>query len=167
LRRSVRPHPHASEQVVSLITWRTQAWERRLSLRVDSHSQRSCCFHAGTFVARDNKLAISVQTPFLRFRQCGSCRPQVISFCGRVGRIQLRGLADGGGRWKGKTVEATVAREERMGKARRRLGTCKCAAWSQLAGCILCIWKRARLATGHAALRAYTPRGRESMRHTL
>ncbi len=27
-----------------------------------------------------------------------SCRPHVISFCGRVGRIQLRGLADGGGR---------------------------------------------------------------------
>ncbi len=46
----------------------------------------------------------------------------------------------------------------------RRLGTCKCAAWAQRAGCILCIWTRARLAAGHAALRAYTPRGRESTR---
>ena len=44
------------------------------------------------------------------------------------------------------------------------LGTCKCAAWTQRAGCILCIWTRARLAAGHAALRAYTPRGRESTR---
>ena len=67
LRRGVRPHPHASEPVVSLITWRPQAWERRKSLRVDDHSQRSRCFHAGTLVARDNKLAISVQTHFFDF----------------------------------------------------------------------------------------------------
>ena len=46
----------------------------------------------------------------------------------------------------------------------QRLGACKCAAWAQRAGCILCIWTRARLAAGHAALRAYTPRGRESTR---
>ena len=30
----------------------------------------------------------------------------------------------------------------------RWLGTCKCAAWAQRAGCILCIWTRARLAVG-------------------
>ena len=36
----------------------------------------------------------------------------------------------------------------------RRLGTCKCAAWAQHAGCILCIWTRARFGAGHAALRA-------------
>ena len=47
----------------------------------------------------------------------------------------------------------------------RRLGTCKCAAWAQRAGCILCTWTRARLAAGHANLRAYTPRGRGSTRH--
>ena len=74
MRRSVRPHPHASEPVVSLITWRPQAWERRLSLRFDDSSQRSRCFHAGTFVARDNRLEISVQTHFFRYQQCGSCR---------------------------------------------------------------------------------------------
>ena len=107
--RSEASSLHASEPVVSLITWRPQAWERRLSLRVDSRSQRKRCSNAGTFVARDNKLAISVQTPFLRFRQCGSCRPQVISFCGRVGRIQLRGLAKGGGRRRRQTLRATDA----------------------------------------------------------
>ena len=47
----------------------------------------------------------------------------------------------------------------------RRLGTCKCAAWAQRAGCILCTWTRARLAAGHAHLCAYTPRGRGSTRH--
>ena len=47
----------------------------------------------------------------------------------------------------------------------RRLGTCKCAAWAQRAGCILCTWTWARLAAGHANLRAYTPRGRGSTRH--
>ena len=46
----------------------------------------------------------------------------------------------------------------------RRLGTCKCAAWAQRAGCILCTWTRARLDAGHANLRAYTPRGREATR---
>ena len=43
-----------------------------------------------------------------------SCRPQVD--CVSWMRIQLRGLADGGGRRKRKTVEATVAREERAGR---------------------------------------------------
>jgi len=38
------------------------------------------------------------------------------AFRGCAERIQLRGLADGGGRWKRKTVEATVAREERAGR---------------------------------------------------
>jgi len=39
--RSEASSLHASEPVVSLITWRPQAWERRLSLRVDSRSQGS------------------------------------------------------------------------------------------------------------------------------
>ena len=47
----------------------------------------------------------------------------------------------------------------------RGFGTCKCAAWAQRAGCILCTWTRARLAAGHANLRAYTPRSRGSTRH--
>ena len=64
MRRCVRPHPHASEPVVSLITWRPQAWERRLSLWVDDRSQGGRCFNAGTSVARDNRLATSVQTHF-------------------------------------------------------------------------------------------------------
>ena len=86
------------------------------SVKEDTLSRR------GTFVARDNKLAISVQTPLLRFRQCVSCRPQVISFCGRVGRIQLRGLAKGGGRWRRRTSRASVARGERAGCAEQRTG---------------------------------------------
>jgi len=45
-----------------------------VSLRVDCSSQRSSCFNAGTSVARDNRPAISVQTHFFRYRQCGSCR---------------------------------------------------------------------------------------------
>ena len=35
-----------------------------MSLRVDDRSQRSSCFYAGTSVARDNRLATSVQTHF-------------------------------------------------------------------------------------------------------
>jgi hypothetical protein len=106
LRRCVRPHPHASEPVVSLITWRTQSWERRLSLRVDSRSQRSRCFHAGTFVARDNRLAISVQTHFFRYRQCGSCRQA------RALDAEPLRLAHRGGR-KVEKFAITVARKER------------------------------------------------------
>ncbi len=64
------------------------------SVKEDTLSRR------GTFVGRTNRLANSVHPLSFQFRQCVSCRPQVISFCGRVGRIQLRGLADGGGRWK-------------------------------------------------------------------
>ena len=136
MRCGVRPHPHVSEQVVSLITWRPQGWERRLSLRVDSRSQRSRCFHAGTFVARDNKLAISVQTPFLRFRQCGSCRPQVISFCGRVGRIASR--ARQGGRTEEKenfesngcARRAHVVRSSALGRRPTRGGESARTRWS-------------------------------------
>ena len=97
MRRCVRPHPHASEPVVSLITCRPQAWERRLSLRVDSRSQRSRCFHARTSVVRDNRLAISVQTHF--FDSGGAAA------VGRQDRWTQRffaWLAKRGGRW---TVE--------------------------------------------------------------
>ena len=44
----------------ALITWRPQGRERRLSLWVDDRSQGGSCFNAGTSVARDNRLAISV-----------------------------------------------------------------------------------------------------------
>ena len=111
LRRGVRPHPHASEPVVSLITWRPQAWERRLSLRVDSRSQRSRFFYAGTSVARDNRLATSVQTHFFRYRQCGSCR-QARALDAATLRLARQG---GGGRWK--TLRAKDAREERARRA--------------------------------------------------
>ena len=47
-----------------LITWRPQGRERRLSLWVDDRSQGGSCFNAGTSVARDNRLATSVQTHF-------------------------------------------------------------------------------------------------------
>ena len=111
MRRGVRPHPHASEPVVSLITWRPQAWERRLSLRVDSRSQRSRCFYAGTSVARDNRLATSVQTHFF---DSGSA-----ATVGRQERWTQRlfvWLAKGGEeRWK--TSTATAACIERARRA--------------------------------------------------
>jgi len=108
LRRSVRPHPHASEPVVSLITWLPQAWERRLSLRVDDRSQRSRCFHAGTFVARDNRLAISVQTHFFRYQQCGSCRQ-----ARALDAAPLRLARRGGRKVEKFAATVTVARKER------------------------------------------------------
>jgi hypothetical protein len=62
--RSEASSLHASEPVVSMITWRPQGRERRLSLWVDERSQGGRCFNVGTSVARDNRLAISVQTHF-------------------------------------------------------------------------------------------------------
>ena len=62
------------ELVVSLIPWRPRCSEEA-AVPLDRPQSRKRCSNAGTFVARDNKLAISVQTPLLRFRQCGSCRP--------------------------------------------------------------------------------------------
>jgi len=44
---------------------------------------------------------------------------KLVAFRGCAERIQLRGLAHGGGRWKRKIVEATVAREERSGREQR------------------------------------------------
>ena len=132
LRRGVRPHPHASEPVVSLITWRPQAWERRLSLRVDSCSQRSRCFHVGTSVARDNRLAISVQTHFF---DSGSA-----AAVGRQERWPQRlfvWLAKGG-RNGGNTSRAPVARspccaEHRTGEATYARGR-KCENALELRG---------------------------------
>jgi hypothetical protein len=77
-----------------------------LSLRVDSRSQRSRCFHAGTFVARDNRRSTSVQTHFFRYRQCGSCRQAKA-----LDAAPLR-LARQGGR-KVEKFATTVARKER------------------------------------------------------
>ena len=62
--RSEASSLHASEPVVSMITWLPQGRERRLSLWVDERSQGGRCFNAGTSVARDNRLATSVQTHF-------------------------------------------------------------------------------------------------------
>ena len=91
LRRNVRPHPHGSEPVVSLITWRPQAWERRKSLRVDDHSQRSSCFHAGTSVARDNRRATSVQPHFFDSGSAAAAGGQE-----RAGQTLFARLATGG-----------------------------------------------------------------------
>ena len=91
MRRGVRPHPHASESVVSLITWRPQAWERRKSLRLDDRSQRSRCFHAGTSVARDNRRATSVQTHFFDSGSAAAAGGQE-----RAGHTLFARLATGG-----------------------------------------------------------------------
>ena len=72
--RSEASSLHASEPVVSLITWRPQAWERRLSLRVDSRSQRSRCFQRGDVCCTRQQTGEFCADPFLRYRQCGSCR---------------------------------------------------------------------------------------------
>ena len=72
--RSEASSLHASEPVVSLITWRPQAWERRLSLRVDSRSQRSRCFQRRDVCWSHQQTGEFCADPFLRYRQCGSCR---------------------------------------------------------------------------------------------
>ena len=48
--RSEASSLHASEPVVSLITWRPQAWERRLSLRVDDRSQGAAVSKQGSLL---------------------------------------------------------------------------------------------------------------------
>jgi len=78
-------------------------------------SQGGRCFNAGTSVARDNRLATSVQTHFF---DSGSA-----AAVGRQERWTQRlfaWLAKGGGRWK--TLRATVARGERASCAEKRIG---------------------------------------------
>jgi hypothetical protein len=115
LRRGVRPHPHASEPVVSLITWRPQAWERRLSLRVDSRSQGSAAPTRGTFVVRDNRLAISVQPHFFDSGSAAAAGGQE-----RAGHTLFVRLDTGGG---------TVEDFESNGCARRARKLCGAAHW--------------------------------------
>ena len=110
---------------------------------------------------RNNRLAISVQTHFF-----DSCSAKADGRQDRTGPTLFARLDKGEGRWKRKTVEATVARA-RKAKRRdcgetvrtsadaqhecsvqnvafafgqrphlRRLGTCKCAAWAQRPGCM-------------------------------
>ena len=123
------------ESVVSLIPWRPRCSEEA-AVPLGRPQSRKRCSNAGPFVARDNKLAISVQTPFLRFRQCGSCRPQVISFCGRVGRIASR--ARQGGRTEEKenfesngcARRAHVVRSSALGRRPTRGGESARTRWS-------------------------------------
>ena len=61
--------------------------------------------------------------PF-NFGSAAAVDRKLIVFRGRAERIQLRGLADGGGRRKRKTVEVTVAREERMGRGGAKSQLC-------------------------------------------
>ena len=105
-----------------MINCSPSARERRLSLWVDDRSQGGRCSDARDVCCTRQQTGDLCADPFLRFRQCGSCRPQVISFCGRVGRIQLRGLAKGGGRWRRRTSRASVARGERASCAEQRTG---------------------------------------------
>jgi hypothetical protein len=122
----------------ALIAWRPQGRERRLSLWVDDRSQGGRCFNAGTSVARDNRLATSVQTHFF---DSGSA-----AAVGRQERWTQRsspGSPKGGGRWK--TSRATVARGECASCAEKRTGEAtyargrKCENALELQG-----WKRAR-----------------------
>ena len=74
--------------------------------------------------------------PFLRFRQCGSCQPQFISFCGRVGRIASR--ARQGGRTEEKenfesngcARRAHVVRSSALGRRPTRGGESARTRWS-------------------------------------
>jgi hypothetical protein len=80
------------------------------SVKEDTLSRR------GTFVGGVNRLANSVTHYPFNFGSESAVDRKLLAFRGRAERIQLRGLADGGGRWKRKTVEATVAREECVGR---------------------------------------------------
>jgi len=123
LRRGVRPHPHASEPVVSLITWRPQAWERRKSLRVDDRSQRSCCFHAGTSVARDNRRSTSVQPHFF-----DSCSAAAAGGQERAGQTLFARLATGGRKVKVTNFDSNgCAHGEREAGRRWRTSTATAA----------------------------------------
>ena len=56
------------ESVVSLIPWRPRCSEEAaVPVSGQSAVKGSRCFNAGTSVARDNRLAISVQTHFFDF----------------------------------------------------------------------------------------------------
>jgi len=93
---------------------------------------------------------------------------KLITSRGRAGRIQLRRLADGGGRRKRKTVEATVACEECAGRGGAELQLCgevpwgggattrwgarerKSAGGSAESACLVCRRRR----SGHVGVRA-------------
>ena len=74
--------------------------------------------------------------PFLRFRQCGSCRPQVISFCGRGGRIASRACQGGRTEEKenfesnGCARRAHVVRSSALGRRPTRGGESARTRWS-------------------------------------
>jgi hypothetical protein len=110
------------ESVVSLIPWRPRCSEEAAVPLSGQTAVKEALFQRGEVCCSRQQTGDLCADPFLRFRQCGSCRPQVISFCGRVGRIQLRGLAKGGGRWRRRTSRASVARGERASCAEQRTG---------------------------------------------
>ena len=107
------------ESVVSLIPWRPRCSEEA-AVPLGRPQSRKRCFNARDVCCTRQQTGDLCADPFLRFRQCGSCRPQVISFCGRVGRIQLRGLAKGGG---------TVENFESIGCSRIERKLCGAAHW--------------------------------------
>ena len=74
----------------------------------DDRSQGGRCFNAGTSVARDNRLVISVQTHFFRYRQCGSCRQ-----ARALDAASLRLARRGGRKVEKFAATVTVARKER------------------------------------------------------
>ena len=97
------------ESVVSLITWRPRCSEEAaVPLSGQTTVKEGRCFNAGTSVARDNRLATSVQTHFF---DSGSA-----AAVGRQERWTQRSSpgspkGEEGGRWR--TSRATVAREGR------------------------------------------------------
>ena len=74
------------ESVVSLIPWRPRCSEEA-AVPLGRPQSRKRCSNARDVCCTRQQTGDLCADPFLRFRQCGSCRPQVISFCGRVGRI--------------------------------------------------------------------------------
>jgi len=109
------------ESVVSLIPWRPRCSEEAAVPLSGQTAVKEALFQRGEVCCSRQQTGDLCADPFLRFRQCGSCRPQVISFCGRVGRIASRA------RQGGRTEEKEDF--ESNGCARRARKLCGAAHW--------------------------------------
>jgi len=124
------------ESVVSLIPWRPRCSEEAAVPLSGQTAVKEALFQRGEVCCSRQQTGDLCADPFLRFRQCGSCRPQVISFCGRVGRIASR--ARQGGRTEEKenfesngcARRAHVVRSSALGRRPTRGGESARTRWS-------------------------------------
>jgi len=124
------------ESVVSLIPWRPRCSEEAAVPLSGQTAVKEALFQRGEVCCSRQQTGDLCADPFLRFRQCGSCRPQVISFCGRGGRIASR--ARQGGRTEEKETfesngcarRAHVVRSSALGRRPTRGGESARTRWS-------------------------------------